>query len=301
MWFSLVLSVLFGLIVASSVHSHHDQDIALAQKAMVCDGKGYFSLDNMNDRGTNMIDVQPNVELMKSFWSLKPKQFRDINTDGETYDILTEFFWGKANGISIELGALDGKYLSQTKLLSDTYGWHRILIEANPKQAEGLPVNSPEALAYNAAVCSKSQIVHYVNNGPTSGIYEFLPSKLKSYFHKGLYNESTHQELDLDKLEHVIKVPCVPMRSILQHANTSYVNAMILDTEGAELDILKSISWSDIIIEVLVVETDRPYRSPGYEMRVRTFLLDKGYNLYMRKGRNSWFIHRTFVPSKKPN
>jgi hypothetical protein len=70
--------------------------------------------------------------------------------DNEGLFALENFFWGMTDGVALELGALDGSYLSSFIAPSQTaefgeVGWNRILIEANPYYRRSMKKNASEA------------------------------------------------------------------------------------------------------------------------------------------------------------
>ena len=67
---------------------------------------------------------------------------------GEAVDAIEHFFWGRTNGLVLELGAGDGlpSTASVSYPLEKRLGWRRILVEGNPKFQEILRDQSSEAL-----------------------------------------------------------------------------------------------------------------------------------------------------------
>jgi len=68
--------------------------------------------------------------------------------DGEAVDAIEHFFWGRTNGLVMELGAGDGlpSTASVSSPLEKHLGWKRILVEGNPAMMETLRINSFDAL-----------------------------------------------------------------------------------------------------------------------------------------------------------
>lgn len=56
--------------------------------------------------------------------------------------------------------------------------------------------------------------------------------------------------------ETTIKMQCMPLYSLILAAGNPTVNYFILDIEGAELQVLKTLPWDKVDIEVVSVETD---------------------------------------------
>jgi FkbM family methyltransferase len=274
---------------------------AMIESAMVHDANGYFSTKNMNDGGL-LIDCRNNETAMEQFHEVK-KLGRDYfynkpGQDGETYDVVTRFFWGMRNGVSIELGATDGIHNSQTKYLADKLDWHRILIEANPETGQRLKQNADTALSFNTAICSNTRMVHFVSKGDVSGIVEFMSTAFIRQFHGELLGQPP---AEWRKYNYVQQVPCLPLNAILSHSNITHVNYFLLDTEGAELDILRTINWSEVFFDIISVETERDFRPPGYEAKVIAYLMNKGYKMIERKGRNTWYMNKFFTPTVCPD
>lgn len=282
--------------------ANHQRELALLHQAMVHDGQGAFNLSTMNDRGTmlnvaksgNDKDLDPFREVQKNG---KDHYLALPGQDAEIYDLIVRYFWGMRNGAAIEIGAVDGIHNSQTKYLADKLGWKRVLIEANPETGTKLKANAPEALSFHTAVCSKTRTVHYAMRGDVSGIAEFMSQSFIRQFHGELVDKPINE---WDTVGHLKAIPCLPMSSIIRHSNTTHFNYFLLDTEGAEFDILKTVSWSEVMFDIISVETERDFRPPGYEAKVKAFLSSKGYKMILREGRNTWYQRNDFIPSPAP-
>jgi len=105
----------------------------------------------------------------------------------------------------------------------------------------------------------------------------------------------------------VLTVDCMPLSHILHRAKAKHVNYFILDVEGGELEVLKSINWAYTKFDVLCVETsgllehETNNRPPGFADNVVAYLAERGYhNVTGQEGRNIWFTRSDFVPSARP-
>ncbi len=186
-----------------------------------------------------MLDVRNNSEEMKlqedcstnNMWKV------DIYTDGEVVDALEHYFWGKKNGLSLELGALDGSphTHSMTYALQESLGWDRILIEANPLYRQDMVKNSPYALSINAAICNKPGKVHYVLHDYTSGIVEFMTPTFLKEFHEQIYNSGTPPgnvtNIPWSFFSNVKEVECIPLSKVFHFFKIHHINFFILDVE----------------------------------------------------------------------
>lgn len=259
----------------------------------------------------NLIDVRLNPNRNNTFvqYTRQVMPTVDIYTDGESIDAIEHFFWGMENGIAIELGALDGspKTHSQTYHMETILGWNRILIEANPEYRSSMKTQSSGALGVISAICDKPSVMHYARgiSGPyVGGLLEFMSADYMKRWHSDIYkaceSEGNISTLDFSKIsrERLLPVDCLPLHHIFHRLHIRHINLFILDVEGAEMSILTSINWKTTTFDVLAIETDD--RAPGYNNTIAAYLDKFGYMPVASKMRNTWFIRKTFTPSKRP-
>lgn len=236
-------------------------------------------------------------------------------TDGEKIDLVEKFFWGMEKGTIIELGAVSGGADTDSQsLIFEEFGWRRILLEGSPMHRAGLATQT-NAFSANVAMC-KNGTVHYSVSSAipmTSGILEFMPPKFMKQYHREIYNlvvassqahDHSHalessfdvSSVDWNKLAHleIISVPCVQMDTVLEVVGVTHVNAFILDVEGAEPHVLRSIDFNKIKFDVIVIERNQP-------KDVKEFMSQlSDYEYVTDRGRNMWYKHVNYVPSVKP-
>lgn len=229
-------------------------------------------------------------------------------TNNEVWYAMQLLFYGKSNGISIELGALGGTMATrcETEVL-ENFKWQRILVEANPTFRSSLS-SLHKSFSVNAAICNSSQTLHYAMNEKDSyvnGIVEFMHPNFIKKFHPRLLNfqnSNNHSSYNWPSLlpSWLVEVPCVSMSTVLSTSGISHVNLWLLDTEGAELSILRTVDWSRVVFDVIIVETEVKNRSDEYANHVKDYLLARGYVLMaLKRGRNSWYRHNSFVTATK--
>ena len=92
------------------------------------------------------------------------------------------------------------------------------------------------------------------------GILEFMGSTFLTKFFPKLYRAMTPSgnisSLNFDAYPEVNVVECIPLAHVLSKAHVNHVNYFILDVEGGELEVLKSINWHHVKFDVLCIETD---------------------------------------------
>ena len=241
----------------------------------------------------------------------------------EGFQALRELFWESTGGISIELGSMDGYFASEGVILEQAANFKRILIEADPTWRSARRRFSTNAVGVTAAICATQSKVHFLQRvnankqavtSGTQGIVEFMDTVyLQKWFpelhrHLAMTPRRDWAALDWTALATTLasfsttEVSCQPLSSIFDALGVSRVDLFILDTEGAEIDILRSIDFSRVRFNMLIVEAYSPTgsRAPSYAQKVINLMLQRGgdqYEVMFRKrGRNIWFRHRSFSP-----
>lgn len=238
-------------------------------------------------------------------------------SDREAVDALEHFFWGQIHGIAVELGALDGSdETSSQTVVFERLGWKRMLIEGNPSYASKRVAKCSNALGINAVICENSHTpVHFIDKPYVGGIVEYMSHEFLNTFHPEIFQASSGNGkvdlsiVDWEQLKSVLgheklkEVQCLTLKAIFNEVKLSRINFFILDVEGAEIEVLKTIDWSAVIFDVLCIETEpltaSNMRPNGFADSVKAFLEPHGYRLYRDGGRNSWFTHSSFTPSRR--
>ena len=105
--------------------------------------------------------------------------------------------------------------------------------------------------------------------------------------HPHLLSKKTKKILSIDS------VPCVDLQEVLEVVQISHVNLLILDVEGAEVSVLKSINFNKTTFDVMVIERQYPHNVLQFMRSI------PGYTLISAKGRNLWFKRNGFHPSHR--
>lgn len=185
------------------------------------------------------------------------------------------FFNNNYDMYFIDIGANDGKTLSNTFLLEQKYNWKGICSEPLPKVFKEL-IKCRSVICDNNAVFSESNLeLEFSECNLFSGITNFIDA------HKQIKksNQIIVKTITLQKLLDKYKAP-----KIIQYFS--------LDTEGTELEILKSVDFSTYTF--LYINLEHNYVEP-IRSEMRKLLLNNGY-LY--KGENKWdddYIHESTV------
>lgn len=164
--------------------------------------------------------------------------FNDYKQNKETYsqlgqDLLVAWVLNeKQNGYFVDFGATDGVGLSNTYLLEKNYGWNGIACEPGHSYQEDLHVNRN---------CHIDSDCVYTTTGRQ---VEFLDTDLKGLSTISMYASSDmHAQLREAGVRY--NVTTVTLDDLLDRYDApEVIDYMSIDTEGSELDILLSYSFS---------------------------------------------------------
>ena len=101
-------------------------------------------------------------------------------------------------------------------------------------------------------------------------------------------------------LPDIYEVPCTSMAYIIKQTNIDHISALILDVDGAELEILETVAYDEVRFDVMVIETEEKYRPKGFKRQVNELLRKFDYKFIADKGKNSWYRHDSFSPKARP-
>jgi FkbM family methyltransferase len=149
------------------------------------------------------------------------------------------FYNYKRNGTFIEIGAHDGVYLSNTYLLEKTYDWKGICVEPIPNIYSKLKENR-NCVCVNKAVYKESDCTIDFLLSPDSQLSGIADHVIDSY--KSRYDK-------------IIQVDTITIDDLITQNNfPNYIDYLSIDTEGSELDILKTIDFNKFRFGIIDVE-----------------------------------------------
>ena len=226
--------------------------------------------------------------------------------DCEAAEAFQHFFKHSSGGLTLELGGLDGVKLSESLPFEKHANFRRIVIDANPNYRAFRRQHAPESVGILAAVCSDRRELHYLTDqrrpiGQGNGIAEFMGQRALKKYHPDAYQALRRAHDDMTKVDwaHVTgsaAVTCVPLQLILDVLGVKRINFAIIDVEGAEPSILKTLNLRRTRIDVLVVEC-RGAAGDRTKAVIDAVLGPENvhpYRLWKVKGRNIWFTHTQF-------
>jgi FkbM family methyltransferase len=189
---------------------------------------------------------------------------------GQDIEVL-KVYNNKLNGFFVEIGASNGVAYSNTFLLETNYNWKGICVEPLPYLFEELCKNRPNSICLEKAVYKESDkdiMFDIVDEADMlSGISECISD------HSHLVKSNKTQ----------ITVKTITFNDLLDKNNAPlFIEYLSLDTEGSELEILKSVNFDKYTFGLIDVEHN--FKEPA-RTQLRTLLTSNGYDYI---GENYW-------------
>ena len=207
--------------------------------------------------------------------------FKLPSTERSRYDedkqIYQNFFQDKlegdmlGTGMYVELGAFDGKTESNTRFFDACLNWTGLLIEGNPTTFQKTMEARPNSHRMSFAP-SCSADYEAVNKTIQFASYPMTNAGLKGKARD--YDEKTQ-----------VGVPCGPLGPVLEDIfEGQRINFFSLDVEGAEVMVLKTIDFSRVHIDLLMVEVLNKFCDEDCPARdeIRDIMKKAGYKRYER-------------------
>ena len=174
------------------------------------------------------------------------------------------------NGVFVDVGAHDGININNTYFFEKNLGWTGVAIEPIKRIYNRLR-NNRSCVCINLAVSDvEGEQDFYLN----TGYCEMISGLVQSYDarHKQRLNrEST----DFKSETETVKVEVWRLDNILKKCKIDHVHYLSIDVEGAEFNVIKSIDFDKVFIDVIDFENNYMDTSKG----IIEYLKTKGYVL----------------------
>ena len=194
--------------------------------------------------------------------------------------LIRQFFGGMREGTFVEIGAYDGITFSNTLKLETCFDWKGLLIEGDKLSFDRMKTNAkalrPRSTLYHGAVCAPPRkFINFAHEGKaTSGDLDVMARfKSSSRWHDERRNASTGQW----RRERFDAVPCRTMANYLADAGVGHVDFFSLDVEGSELEVLLTLDFKRVTIDVLMIEEDK--HSSANTWKISNLLANLGFRL----------------------
>lgn len=190
--------------------------------------------------------------------------------------IIREYFPNKEFGRCIEVGACDGIGLSNTLHFEES-GWETLCIEPIPNYYNKLKLNRKNTLPFAISEENKDSVDFSVVTIGSSNQSAISSLEIQ----RELLNQHSKWKPKIKK----IKVSCRRLDwCIERYFNFSDIDFISIDTEGTELDVLKSFDVNSYNLKLLIIENN----FDSYE--IEEYLTSKGWIRDRRVEVNDFYI-----------
>lgn len=221
----------------------------------------------------------------------------DLKTTGKRQNFTQKFF--------VEAGACDGQLISNSLYFEVKYNWTGLLVEPNPAYIDTLLSRQRNAWILPHCLSPKPYPVvvdfdAYFEMGGIINKENGVTKKPGTILMNSPPSWPPGYEWLADRRK-TIKVQCFPLYSVLQALGNPKISYFSLDIEGAEYQVLKTIPWKNVDIELLGVEVEHAGKIfNGSEQDIFELLYKNGYK-YRAKTKLDKFFKKMHPGEKVKN
>lgn len=162
-------------------------------------------------------------------------------------------FKGYKKGVFVDVGAYDGVDINNTLYFETTNNWRGINIEPIDKVYKRLESNRKKSINIKAAISDEEELIEYIIFNDK---LEMLSGIKKNY--SDIQNIRIDSEMgslqEEFKTTELIKTK--RLETILDEHNILHINYLSIDVEGSELNVVKSINYEKVFIDVIGFENN---------------------------------------------
>lgn len=194
----------------------------------------------------------------------------------------------------VEIGANDGDQHDHLRPILDSTPWRGIMVEPVPYVFERLRANydgRPGVVLENAAIADRDgQLPFYhlrkVQDRVAAGLPRWYDG-IGSFSKDAVLNHAALLP-DIAQRLTCVEVPCLTFTSLLAKHAVDRVDLLIVDTEGYDHEILRSIDWE--VHRPRLVVYEHYHLSLHDRSGLRSAFADRGYEI-KEEGFDTWCLH----------
>jgi FkbM family methyltransferase len=207
--------------------------------------------------------------------------------DKQDYFLENNVFKGYKSGIYVDVGAHDGVTINNTLYFHKNNKWNGINIEPMKSVYDKLVINRPNDTNINCAICNYDGKTEFIcNNGYTEMI-----SGIKETYDKRHYDRLDNEIKLMNASTEIIMVNTKKLETIFDENNISHVHYLSIDVEGAEFEVIKSINFDKVFIDVIGFENN--YND--ISVPIIEYLQSKKYFVVINKSIDIFMIHERSI------
>jgi len=164
----------------------------------------------------------------------------------------TQVFQGYKDGIFCDIGAHDGITINNTLYFEKEHNWTGINVEPIKKVYDQLVTNRPRCININCAVSNNNGMAQFLQ---TEGYTEML-SGLKNEYDPRHMNRLINEIMSHGGSMSSIMVETRRLETIFDQHDVKKINYLSIDVEGAESEVIRSINFDKVFIDVIGFENN---------------------------------------------
>ncbi|KAF2355204.1 Methyltransferase FkbM [Trinorchestia longiramus] len=211
-----------------------------------------------------------------------------VHTSETFYKNATQLIFNNTReGIFVEAGALDGETMSNTLGLEKTRGWSGLLVEAEKVAFSQL--QQKHRRAWLANICLSPTAYPSMELFATKSSHLSVASTNFAGFKHRAMGKLQRYRLNSNLLKSTVKqVQCIPLSTLLLALNFKRVDLLVLDVEGAEMDIIRTLDFTFFDIQVIFLE----WKDLSKHREVSEEIKKKGYRLVLHLTEDFVFLKK---------
>lgn len=175
------------------------------------------------------------------------------------------------NGFFVDVGAHDGIMFNNTLFFEKNRNWIGINIEPIEDVYKKLTLNRPKCINFQCAVTNQNGKANFIKN---EGYTEML-SGLEETYDKRHIQRLNRELQTYSGTSEVIKVDTMKLSTIFDICGITKIDYLSIDTEGAEFEVIKSIDFDKVYIDVIGFENN--YQDSS--QKIVQYLENKNYKI----------------------
>jgi FkbM family methyltransferase len=202
----------------------------------------------------------------------------------------TQVFKNYKNGLFMDIGAHDGVTINNTLYFEKNNNWKGTNVEPIKNVYDKLVINRPNSLNINCAVDNYNGTAEFICN---TGYTEML-SGLKNNYDQRHLNRMVNELKQMGGNSEIIMVDVKTIESICNEHNIKNINYLSIDVEGGEFNVIKSINFDTVFIDVIGFENNFDDVSTPiieYLQNKDYKLLYKSTDVFMIHKKSQFFLH----------
>ena len=172
---------------------------------------------------------------------LARRRKKDASQVGQSM-FIDELLQGRQGGFFVECGAADGDTYSNSLFFEMERNWTGLLIEANPDYHRKLLDKNRRAYVLRTCLGTERRPAT-VSMQPAGGLGGIIDKMHPS--HLAFIGSDKKPE---------VAVNCFPLNAIMAALDISHIDYLSLDVEGPELEILRTVDWARLHVDVIEIE-----------------------------------------------